>query len=178
MQHGDNEPQASISPTERDDLLDARYREEGWGLITDKAFGGRLRPLNVESNAREVARWAYELAKSTTATINEQGTRLIRLEKELEEAAHFAGIVARQAPMIEGLKSALRLKDVEHKRLRLDWARELHNRASVEMRLAECELVLAEIKSREGGNMPTTLNSRALQEWLEPKDEGGCCAEH
>jgi hypothetical protein len=38
--------------------LDTQYRGEGWGLITDKAFGGRVAPKDAESAAREVARYA------------------------------------------------------------------------------------------------------------------------
>jgi len=158
---------------ERDARLDARYREEGWGLITDQVFGGRLRPLNVESQARDVARWAYELSKQTSERITKQDTDLIRLEKELEDMSHYSGQVARMAPQIQGLKSALRLKDVELKRAQVERAREASNRAAAELRLAECELVLAEIKSHQGGDMPTTLNARALSEWLNPPD----CAE-
>ncbi|ARB06171.1 hypothetical protein FDH38_gp117 [Dinoroseobacter phage vB_DshS-R5C] len=45
---------------DRLDRLDALYREEGWGLITDQAFGGRVRPSDVELSARAVARWAHE----------------------------------------------------------------------------------------------------------------------
>jgi len=40
--------------------LDMQYRREGWGLITDLAFEGRVRPSDVESSARSVARWASD----------------------------------------------------------------------------------------------------------------------
>lgn len=40
--------------------LDAEYRAEGWGKITDAAFNGRVAPMDVESNARHVARYAHE----------------------------------------------------------------------------------------------------------------------
>ena len=39
--------------------LDAIYRREGWGKITDQAFKGTLAPKDVESQAREVARFAF-----------------------------------------------------------------------------------------------------------------------
>ena len=160
------EPKLGITPAQRDDLLDAGYRDEGWGLITDKVFGGRLRPLDVENQARHVARWAYDEAKAATARHNAQANELTRQSKELEDLSHYSGQVARMAPQIQGLKSALQLKDVELKRSQVERAREASNRASAELRLAECELVLAEIKSRRGGDMPTTLNARALRNWL------------
>ena len=37
--------------------LNALYRAEGWGLITDKALG--IEPIHVESQARRVAEWAF-----------------------------------------------------------------------------------------------------------------------
>lgn len=47
------------------DKLDAGYREEGWGKITDAAFGGRVRPSDVEAGARIVAQYASDaLAKA------------------------------------------------------------------------------------------------------------------
>lgn len=55
MQQGDMHPPPP-SPEERNATLDARYREEGWGLITDAVFQGRIAPTDVESQAREVAR--------------------------------------------------------------------------------------------------------------------------
>lgn len=175
MQHGDSD--AMPEPQEeRDARLDARYREDGWGLITDQVWAGRVRPVDVESPARDVARWAYEQVKASTALTNEQGTKLIRLEKELEDMSHYSGQVARMAPQIQGLKGALRLKDVELKRANVERAQEAAGRAAAELRLAECELVLAEMKSHVGGDMPTTLNPRALRDWLNPPAEGesGC----
>ena len=44
--------------TDTDAKLDERYRKEGWGVITDIALG--VAPSDVESQAREVARWCYE----------------------------------------------------------------------------------------------------------------------
>lgn len=175
MQHG--EPSVGATTEERDDKLDARYREEGWGLLTDQAFAGRLRPRNVESQARDMARWAYEKMKASTALTNQQGTDLIRLEKEL---ANYAGEVARLQPQVIGLKAAMRLHDVEHKRVRLELALERANHAALALRVAECELVLAEHKSAQGGSNPTTLQARKLREWLNPPDtsaSSGCCHE-
>lgn len=40
---------------ERDEL-DEKYRQEGWGRVTDAALG--IPPRDVESQARDVARWA------------------------------------------------------------------------------------------------------------------------
>jgi hypothetical protein len=161
---------------ELDANLDARYREEGWGLITDQVFNGRLRPINVESQARDVARWAYEQVRLMTERISRQDTDLIRLEKDLKESAHYAGIVARQAPMIEGLKAALALKDLELARARLETAKARADAADVTGNLAASEVVLAELKVNRdiGPNAPTRINPRSLREWLEPRD---ACAE-
>ena len=179
MQFGDNEPVTGQSPEERDAILNERYREEGWGLITDKVWEGRVAPIDVESRARDVARWAYEQVKSDTARINDLGNQLTQNEQELKEAAHYAHQLARIQPQLHGIKAALRLKEIALKRSRLEWAQELNNRASVEMRLAECELFLAEHAAHVGGKIPTTLNRRSLDEWLGEPDEvlGGCCAE-
>jgi len=38
--------------------LNATYRQEGWGRITDQALG--IAPEDVESQARAVARWAFD----------------------------------------------------------------------------------------------------------------------
>lgn len=47
------------------DKLDVGYREQGWGKITDAAFGGRVRPSDVEAGARIVAQYASDaLAKA------------------------------------------------------------------------------------------------------------------
>jgi hypothetical protein len=40
--------------------FDMKCRKEGWGLVTDQAFGGRVRPSDVKLQAREVARWASD----------------------------------------------------------------------------------------------------------------------
>lgn len=174
MQHGDSD--AMPEPKEeRDARLDARYREDGWGLITDQVWAGRVQPVDVGSAARDVARWAYELSKQTSEQIAKQDTDLIRLEKELEDMSHYSGQVARMAPQIQGLKGALRLKDVELKRANVKRAQEAAGRAAAELRLAECELVLAEMKSHVGGDMPTTLNPQALRNWLNPPAASNRC---
>lgn len=66
-----------------DDWLDATYREEGWGLITDEAFGGRVRPLDVESQAREVARYAYARRVADIAAFNDRGQQLVEQDQEI-----------------------------------------------------------------------------------------------
>lgn len=38
--------------------LNKMYREQGWGLVTDKAL--KIEPKDVESQARTVAQWAYD----------------------------------------------------------------------------------------------------------------------
>jgi len=67
----------------RDTALDATYREEGWGLITDKAFVGRLRPLDVESQARTVARYAYDEQVTAIAAFNARGEQLVEQDQEI-----------------------------------------------------------------------------------------------
>lgn len=47
--------------------LNKKYREEGWGIITDRALG--IDPEFVESQARTVARWAYEEIERLSAEI-------------------------------------------------------------------------------------------------------------
>lgn len=50
--------------------LDDRYRKRGWGRITDLALG--CRPRDVEEQARDVARWAYERIATLEAVIRQQ----------------------------------------------------------------------------------------------------------
>lgn len=45
----------------RNARLNASYRGEGWGLVTDQSLS--IEPVDVESQARMVARWAYERIK-------------------------------------------------------------------------------------------------------------------
>lgn len=75
--------------------LNARYREEGWGNITDEALG--IDPADVEMQARTVARWAYvkfkemndliklqnELANARSKLIDELIKRLPEQQKEI-----------------------------------------------------------------------------------------------
>lgn len=37
--------------------LDDKYRDEGWGIVSERALS--IRPSDTESQAREVARWAW-----------------------------------------------------------------------------------------------------------------------
>jgi hypothetical protein len=93
--------------------LNKFYREEGWGLITDKALG--IPPIDVESQAREVARWAHaRILKLETLLANVKTT----LEKMpgargtavlmLEEARIEARLPDQQDARIEELQDALR----------------------------------------------------------------------
>lgn len=45
--------------------LNDRYRDEGWGMIAEKALG--IEPKHVESQARDVARYAHRLAERHAA---------------------------------------------------------------------------------------------------------------
>lgn len=58
--------------------LDARYREEGWGRITDSALG--IEPRNVESQARRVAQWAHERIEALEAEIEAAKRRVPHIE--------------------------------------------------------------------------------------------------
>lgn len=51
-----------------DEQLNAQYRREGWGVIAEKALN--IPPVNVESSAREVARYAYEQITKQQIEIN------------------------------------------------------------------------------------------------------------
>ena len=63
--------------------LNAMYREEGWGLITDKAFDGRVKPEDVGSQAREVARYAYDEKGKDTRAFNSQFDQLFEQDQEI-----------------------------------------------------------------------------------------------
>tara|TARA_R110000787_G_scaffold631_5_gene2343 strand:- start:1082 stop:1342 length:261 start_codon:yes stop_codon:yes gene_type:complete len=65
------------------DELNAFYREEGWGLITDYAFEGKLAPMDVESQAREVARWAHTKEVAHIAAFNSQSQQLFEQDQEI-----------------------------------------------------------------------------------------------
>ena len=65
-----------------DDRLNAMYREEGWALITDKALPG-VRPSDVESQARDVARYAYAEQVKDIAAFNERGQQLVEQDAEI-----------------------------------------------------------------------------------------------
>lgn len=130
--------------------LDERYREEGWGKITDQVFGGRVRPQDVESMAREVARWAYDLEQTTHA-----------LQKTAE--AH-----ARLLPKYHGTRAALELERIARKRAELEAARHQREAASMRTKVAEAELILCEARSRRGDrSIPTTIEARPLRSWLD-----------
>ena len=63
--------------------LDLKYREEGWGLITDKAFAGHIRPLDIESQARDVARYAYDEQVKAMQAFNARGQQLVEQDQEI-----------------------------------------------------------------------------------------------
>lgn len=139
--------------------LNERYREEGWGRITDKVFGGRVEPANVESAAREVARWAYDLERTTDG-----------LQKVAD--AH-----ARLVPKHQGIVAALELERVARKRAEVEAARFMSEAASLRLKVAEAELILCEARSRRGDRtIPATIEARPMREWLNENrsdaDEG------
>jgi len=65
------------------DRLDLQYRNEGWGVITDKAFAGRIRPLNIEPQARDVALYAYGEIKGHIEAFNRQSQQLFEQDQEI-----------------------------------------------------------------------------------------------
>lgn len=130
--------------------LDARYREEGWGEVTDEVFNGRLAPQDVESQAREVARWAFNLKKTADG-----------LQKVAD--AH-----ARLLPKYHGTRAALELERIARKRAELEAARHQREAASMRAKVAEAELILCEARSRRGDrSIPTTIEARPLRSWLD-----------
>lgn len=54
---------------ERNASLNKMYRDEGWGGITDEALG--IEPVDVESQARIVAEWAFDQIKERDALIHD-----------------------------------------------------------------------------------------------------------
>lgn len=63
--------------------LNDRYRQEGWGRITDEALG--IPPQNVEASARSVARWAHDRIEAQAAEIE-------RLRKSLNVIQALGGV--------------------------------------------------------------------------------------
>lgn len=57
--------------------LNEAYREAGWGRITDAAFNNRLEPKDVESQARDVARFAHKEIQALKAQIDELRKRTV-----------------------------------------------------------------------------------------------------
>jgi len=171
MQQGDMHPPPP-PPEERNATLDARYREEGWGLITDAVFQGRIAPTDVESQAREVARWAYQAQKEGTAAFNDRGQQLVEQDAQISQLQAVAGAHARLVPKYQGTRAALQLLRVENKRLAVEVARANADAASARLKLAEAELVLAEAASRRGDHhMPTSVEARVLRNWLDENRE-------
>lgn len=69
--------------------LDERFRAEGWGLITDQALG--IAPADVESQAREVARWAHQ----KIASLEAENARLReQVARDEGDAATMRGFIA------------------------------------------------------------------------------------
>lgn len=68
--------------------LDARYRAEGWGNLAAEAIG--IRPQDVESQARSVARHASNLLAAVTLERDQLRAKLAEYEKALEPFAEVA----------------------------------------------------------------------------------------
>lgn len=179
MQQGDQPGELDQTPGERNLTLDARYREDGWGLITDQVWDEKVAPTDVESAARDVARWAYEAIKGHVDAFNRQGNQLVEQDQQITDLQRIAGAHARQLTVVAGLKSALLQKEVELKRMAVEAARERAAHADVAGNLAACELALAELKleGHISADAPTRINPRSLRNWLNPPEMGesnGC----
>lgn len=61
-----------------EEQLDARYRDAGWGHLTDAALG--IAPCDVESQARRVAEWAYERIAALEAELEATKRRNLAIE--------------------------------------------------------------------------------------------------
>ena len=75
--------------------LNEQYRAEGWGKITDAAFQGRVQPEDVESQAREVARYAHKTISELVETLKEcriRATMSNAMMSEIADAIHKAKI--------------------------------------------------------------------------------------
>ena len=74
--------------------LNESYRDEGWGTITDLALN--IEPENVESQARTVARWAYdaiELQRGEIALLQKPDEPVIYDIRVAQEEADTDGLV-------------------------------------------------------------------------------------
>ena len=148
--------------------LDTTYREEGWGIITDRAFHGRVRPQDVESMAREVARWAHEETERLQAQINELGKTLATQDRDLVSLQKVADSHARLLPKYQGTVAALDLERIAHKRTAVEAARNARDAASYRLKISEAELALCEARSRTGDrSIPTSIEARPLRSWLD-----------
>ncbi|UXO93795.1 hypothetical protein Pan1_80 [Pseudanabaena phage Pan1] len=152
---------------ERFPKVNASAREEGWGLITDQAL--KILPEDVESQARAVARWAYDEIKRFTDRHNTQANELVALEKQ---AAASSAALARIVPRYQGTRQALlhlraELRRSEAARAQADW-----NAAAARLKVAQAEVVLAEAAARRGDHdIPSSIEARVLQEWLDETRE-------
>ena len=61
--------------------LNALYREEGWGKVSDAALG--IEPYDVESQARRVAEWAHNEIERLNFEFNSLRARFNANEREL-----------------------------------------------------------------------------------------------
>lgn len=167
-QMGDGVEAAPEDPNERNERLNARYREEGWGLMTDQAFEGKLAPVDVESQARTVARWAYGEIKGHVDAFNRQSNQLVEQDAQISDLQTVAGAHARLLPKYHGVRAALALQRIETRRAQLEAARAQAEGAGYRVKMAEAELIFAEAASRRGDySMPTSVEARPLRDWLD-----------
>lgn len=146
--------------------LNAKYRDEGWGLITDAAFNGRLHPVDVESQAREVARYAFARLSSLMQQINDQAKELAKQDAELKRLAEDDGKAARLRQEVARLKADKAARLLQSKLDALDLAHERRARADLEMRIAEAELILVRYSIEEGVEVSGTLDAEQISRWI------------
>lgn len=148
--------------------LDELYRDEGWGTITDQVFEGRVAPKDVESAAREVARWAFNEIDRLQKHTKELGAALSAADRKVDELTKVQERYAKAFPIHLGTKAALLHLRAELRRKDIDVASAKYNAASWQLKIARAEAALAETASARGDHdMPSTIEERPLRAWLD-----------
>lgn len=139
---------------DRDERLNAQYREEGWGQITDRVFAG-VDPIDVESAARDVARFAYDMELNHQKQLADSDDALgsvndakVALEQQLD--------YTRASHIVNGL-----LKDCEIQALTRD-------KADDRLDMLQVKLWFARARA-QGLDVPEGLSEMELQAWRPVK---------
>lgn len=148
------EEEAEVSSTKREERLNAQYREEGWGLITDRVFDG-VEPSDVETSAREVARFAFDMEKNH--------------QKQLKDADDALGKVRSNSVALESQLEHLRaLYEVEQVLKDLEIQELTRVRAAQAIDMLDVKLWFARARA-QGLDVPKGFNTMQLQEWRAVK---------